>query len=153
MKKFIKWFLFSLFVCGSLALAICYMVIPDRTKCAMDIVVGYLNTPLGIVGGTTITVGMVAYIVVSYVLKLHRQKALNDFNECKEELENKKKELESEIAKQKELIDEQAKKLLELKELLKQNSDFINGTLKLIPNKKVQERLKQSNETKERVND
>lgn len=64
MKKFIKWFLFSLFVCGSLALAICYLTIPERTKSAMDIVIDYMNKPLFVGGGVVITVGMVFFVLI-----------------------------------------------------------------------------------------
>ena len=154
MKKFIKWFLFWLSVGGGLALAICYMVIPEQTKSAVDIVVGYLNTPLGIVGGTTITIGMVAYIVVSNLLKLNRDKAKQDFEECKKELEDKKQEFSEHI----ERIALEQKKLYEcLKELEKANVDFDQftiDTLKLIPNKKVQERLEQLyGKDQERTND
>ena len=75
MKKFVKWFTFWLIVCGGIALAICYMAIPNETKSAIDIVIGYLNTPLGIAGGTTITIGMVSYFVISHIFKLNRDKA------------------------------------------------------------------------------
>lgn len=141
MKKFIKWFLFWLVVCGGLALAICYMVIPQQTNSAIDIVIGYLNTPLGIVGGSTITLGMVVYIVVSNLLKLNRDKAKQDFEECKQELEEKKKELDNKV---KELEckldkkDEQIDKILQMYFTFKYHCV---DTISQIPNKKVQESL------------
>ena len=84
MKKFVKWFLFSLFVCGSLALAICYMVIPERTKEAVDVVIGYLNTPIGIAGGTTITIGLVVGVILKVVYDRYKDSVRNDFQKAKE---------------------------------------------------------------------
>ena len=69
MKKFIKVLccvVLSLVILGGIALAFCYMVIPQETKCAMDIVIGYLNTPIGIAGGSTITLGIVLFILLRY---------------------------------------------------------------------------------------
>lgn len=92
MKKFVKWFLFSLFVCGSLALAICYMVIPERTKSAVDVFVGYLNTPIGIAGGTTITIGLVAGIILKVVYDRYKDSVRNDFEKAKEYAEAQKEQ-------------------------------------------------------------
>ena len=92
MKKFIKWFLFSLLVSGGLALAICYMVIPERTKCAIDILIGYLNTPLGIVGGTTITLGLVAYVIVKTLYEHYKHSIRNDLEEGKSFVEKQRKQ-------------------------------------------------------------
>ena len=64
MKKVIGWVLFALILCGGIALGICYMVMTEQTKQAMDVVISYLNTPLGIIGGTTITFGMVVFILI-----------------------------------------------------------------------------------------
>lgn len=92
MKKFVKWFLFSLFVCGSLALAICYMVIPERTKSAVDVVIGYLNTPIGIAGGTTITIGLVAGVILKVVYDRYKDSVRNDFAKAKEYAEAQKEQ-------------------------------------------------------------
>lgn len=141
MKKFVKWFLFSLVLCGGLALAICYMVIPNETKSAADIVIGYLNTPLGIVGGSTVTLGMVVYVVVSNLLKLNRDKAKQDFEECKQELEEKKKELDNKV---KELEYKLVKKDEQIDKMLGMYFTFkyhCVDTISQIPNKKVQESL------------
>lgn len=92
MKKFFKWFLFSLFVCGSLALAVCYMVIPERTKSAIDIVVGYLNTPIGIAGGTTITIGLVAGIILKLIYDRYKDSVRKDFKQAKDYAEAQKEQ-------------------------------------------------------------
>ena len=83
MKKFIKWFLFWLVVLGGIALAICYIVIPEQTKSAADIVVGYLNTPLGIAGGTTITLGLVVGVILKLIYDRYRDSVRKDFTEAK----------------------------------------------------------------------
>lgn len=92
MKKFVKWFLFSLFVCGSLALAICYLTIPERTKSAVDVVIGYLNTPIGIAGGTTITIGLVAGVILKVVYDRYKDSVRNDFAKAKEYAEAQKEQ-------------------------------------------------------------
>lgn len=78
MKKFIKWFIFWLLVLGGMALAICYVAIPQETKSAMDIVIGYLNTPLGIAGGTTITIGLVVGVIIKVVYDRYRDNIHED---------------------------------------------------------------------------
>lgn len=141
MKKFVKWFLFSLLVCGAIALAICYMVIPQETKSAMDIVVGYLNTPLGIAGGTTITIGMVAYIVISYLFKVNREKSKEDYETLVSEYQAKISGFENECNK---LKDCEEKLIEQVNDLIEQHNisiEQISEILKLIPNKKVQDKL------------
>lgn len=92
MKKFIKWFLFSLVLCGGLALAICYMVIPQQTKSAIDIVIGYLNTPIFIAGGTTITIGLVAGIIIKVIYDRYKDSIRNDFEQAKSYAETQKEQ-------------------------------------------------------------
>ena len=93
MKKFVKWFLFSLVVCGSLALAICYLTIPERTKSAVDIVVEYLNKPLGIAFGSTITLGLVLGIVLKLLWNAHRDSVKKDITDYKSLIEQEKTKL------------------------------------------------------------
>ena len=65
MKKFVKIFLFVLFLLGIAALVVCYIVIPEQTKNAVDIVVDYVNRPLPIAGVSILTIGGVAYTIFS----------------------------------------------------------------------------------------
>ena len=141
MKKFVKWFTFWLIVCGGIALAICYMAIPNETKSAIDIVIGYLNTPLGIAGGTTITIGMVSYFVISHIFKLNRDKAKEQFDSCVQELEQKKKEIND-------LLKYYEKELKEYDKKISDYLDYISGVeskiieiVQIIPNKKVKEQV------------
>ena len=92
MKKFIKWFLFSVVVLGSIALGICYITIPEQTKAAADVVVGYLNTPIFIAGGTTITFGLVIGIVFKYVYDKYKETIKNDLKNAKEYAEAQKEQ-------------------------------------------------------------
>ena len=92
MKKFIKWFIFWLLVLGGMALAICYVAIPQETKSAMDIVIGYLNTPLGIAGGTTITIGLVAGVILKVVYDRYKDSVRNDFAQAKAYAEAQKEQ-------------------------------------------------------------
>lgn len=84
MKKFIKWFIFWLVVLGGVALAICYLTIPEQTRFAVDKVVEYANTPLGIVGGSTITLGLVASVVIKLVYDRYKDTIREDFKQAKE---------------------------------------------------------------------
>lgn len=92
MKKFVKWFLFWLVVLGGIALAICYIVIPEQTKSAADIVIGYLNTPLGIAGGTTITLGLVVGVILKLVYDRYKDSVRKDFTEAKYYAETQKEQ-------------------------------------------------------------
>lgn len=141
MKKFVKWFTFWLIVCGGIALAICYMVIPTETKSAIDIVVGYLNTPLGIAGGTTITLGMVAYFVVSHIFKLNRDKVKEQYDSCVQELEQKKKELQKLVEEYEKELKEYDTKVRECFEQITKVQNKEIDILQIIPNKKVKEQV------------
>ena len=72
MKKFLKVIFgitLVLLILGAIALAICYMTIPERTKQAVDIVIGYADKPLFIIGGSTITIGAVVFVLIRYAAK------------------------------------------------------------------------------------
>lgn len=92
MRKFVKWFVFWLLVLCGLALAICYIAIPQQTKSAIDIVIGYLNTPLGIAGGTTITLGLVASVIVKLVYDRYKTSINTTLEQAKQFAESKKQE-------------------------------------------------------------
>lgn len=62
-KKVLLSVLLGVILCGGLALSICYIVIPQETKSAIDIVVSYLNTPIGLGCGCSITIGVILYVV------------------------------------------------------------------------------------------
>lgn len=147
MKKFIKWFIFWLFVCGGLALLICYIVIPEQTKNAVDVVIGYLNTPLGIIGGTTITLGLVLLVVLKAVVNYRKIKYKEALDEHKKELELTKQEIKKEIDEYKEQVKEQLELAKTEINALTYVSNELVETIRLVPNKKVQERLDRYEET------
>ena len=95
MKKAIKITTYCLVVSTIIALGLCYLIIPERTKSAMDIVIEYLNKPLGIVFGTTITLGLVVGIVLKLVWDRHRDSVRKDISEYKTIIENEQHKLES----------------------------------------------------------
>lgn len=101
MKKFVKWFTFWTIVLGALALGICYLTIPEQTKSAIDVVVGYLNTPLGIAGGTTITVGLVVGVIIKVIYDRYQASVRNDIAKVQEYVNSKEQEAEKyfELAK------------------------------------------------------
>ena len=137
MKKAFKISLYSLLVCGALALAICYIVIPERTKEAMDIVIGYLNKPLGIVCGTTITLGLVAFVIFKLVMVAKQKSLEQKWNEsvlsCEKEKEQSKAYYEQAL-KEKEQVQEM---LSAYNQRLEEQENRIVVVCKTIPNKKV----------------
>ena len=84
MKKFMKWFGIFLLLGGLLSYAICYMVMPDRTKDFTYIAIQWANTPLFIAGGTTITIGLVVGVILKLVYDRYREKINGDYQQAKE---------------------------------------------------------------------
>ena len=94
MKKALKISLYLFVLSCIVALGLCYIIIPERTKFAMDIVVEYLNKPLGIAFGTTITLGLVIGIVLKLVWDRHRDSIKSDISSYKSQIESEKSKLE-----------------------------------------------------------
>ena len=141
MKKIIKFVLFPLLLVGGLAVSICYMVIPQETKSAIDIVVGYMNTPIGIVGGTTITVGLVAGIVVKLIYDRYKNNIHSELELYKgkvEELKQQAKDYEELAQKHYEELTTILNDIVEkeTKDFDYITENFINAC-KLNPNAKV----------------
>lgn len=65
-KKFLKVFISIVLILGVGAYFVCLGAIPNETKAFTDIVVDYLNRPLGIVFGCTITLGGLVYFFIAY---------------------------------------------------------------------------------------
>lgn len=95
MKKALKISLYVFVLSCIVALALCYVIIPERTKSAMDIVVEYLNKPLGIAFGTTVTLGLVIGVVLKLVWDRHKDTIKSDIASYKAQIESEKSKLES----------------------------------------------------------
>lgn len=83
MKKIVKLICFVLFLAGCGALIGCYCTMPERTKYAMDIVVEYINKPLPIIGISILTLGLVAYEIISKTS--YGKKTINEVKKYVEE--------------------------------------------------------------------
>lgn len=129
MKKALKISTYCLIVSCIIALALCYIIIPERTKWAIDIVVQYLNTPIGIGAGTSITLGAVVFFIVKYAISTNVGKKIKDFNSTiaekeqllkqdKVKLELQKEEIETYIKSYKEQIDTYYETLLKVCETI-----------------------------------
>lgn len=153
MKKFVKWFVFWTLVLGGLSIAICYMVIPQRTKEAFDIVVGYLNTPIFIASGTVVTLGMVFGIIVKLVYDRHREKTISEIKDIQGEIKKQSEHYENIIKDQHEKIIAYCNELEDKEQKLEELEKYVVETLKVIPNKKVQERLEKLYVREETTND
>ena len=139
MKKALKISLYCFVLSCIVALALCYIIIPERTKEAMDIVIGYINKPLGIVCGTTITLGLVAFVIFKLVMTAKRKSLEQKWNEsvlsCEKEKEQAKAYYEQAL-KEKEQVQEM---LSAYNERLDTQANAIVVVCNTIPNKKVNE--------------
>ena len=125
MKKALKIIGFSLLACLLVAGVVLYIVFPNETKDVLTNTWNVLNTPLPIVGVTTVA-------ILFFVWKLvfstnYGKKALSNFNneyqKSYDELKAEKEKLEQEREETKEQIEEMKKYIVQL--------------CALIPNKKV----------------
>ena len=142
MKKALKISLYCFVLSCIVALALCYIIIPERTKEAMDIVIGYLNKPLGIVCGTTVTLGLVAFVIFKLVMSAHKKSLEQKWNEsvlsCEKEKEQAKAYYEQAL-KEKEQVQEM---LSAYDDRLNEQANAIVVVCNTIPNKKVNELAK-----------
>ena len=139
MKKALKISLYCFVLSCIIALALCYIIIPERTKEAMDIVIGYINKPLGIVCGTTITLGLVAFVIFKLVMLSHKKSLEQKWNEsvlsCEKEKEQAKAYYEQALKKE-----EQIQEMLSAyNQRLDTQANAIVVVCNTIPNKKVNE--------------
>lgn len=139
MKKALKVSLYCFALSCVIALGLCYIIIPERTKETMDIVVGYLNKPLGIVCGTTVTLGLVAFVIFKLVMSAHKKSLEQKWNEsvlsCEKEKEQAKAYYEQAL-KEKEQVQEM---LSAYNQRLDTQANAIVVVCNTIPNKKVNE--------------
>ena len=102
-KRFLKVFCAITLILGVGAYFTCLGVMPERTKVFTDIVIDYLNRPLGIAFGVTITLGGLIYFFIGYTSV--GKKALNYLKgivfdtKAKVETETKKAQEYYELAK------------------------------------------------------
>ena len=125
MKKAFKITTYCIIVSGIVALGLCYLIIPERTKFAIDIVVDYLNKPLGVAFGTTITLGLVIGVVLKIVWDRHKDSIKKDISDYKQVIESEKaklelakKELETKESDIKTLLSNYSQRIDNLTELL-----------------------------------
>lgn len=95
MKKVCKITAFCLVIATLISIALCYIIIPDRTKLAFDVVVDYLNKPLPIVGVSIIIFGgVVAYIISKTQFGKHLLKSFkSELDTFRQENEQHKEEI------------------------------------------------------------
>ena len=156
MKKFLKIFTYFLVLAGGIALAICYMVIPQETKYAMDVVVEYINKPLPIVGLSIAALSVILFNFLSrtsigkkalnkltnkidYYEKMNADfvnKVDNTIKDITDEINKFKEDSENKIEEYKNEYEDKAKAMNTKFDYIESN---LMETLKQIPNKKVQD--------------
>lgn len=112
----------------------------------MDIVIGYLNKPLGIVCGTTITLGLVAFVIFKLVMVAKQKSLEQKWNEsvlsCEKEKEQAKAYYEQALKKE-----EQVQEMLSAyNQRLEEQEKQIIVVCNTIPNKKVNDLVSEFSE-------
>ena len=139
MKK-VKWIVLSLLICSGIALGLCYLIIPERTKCAIDIVVGYLNTPFGLGCGITITGGMIIFVFAKYLVRYalknskYGKAQLDKLESQAKAYEEKASEFEQKALKQDEIVKTY---LSDFKSKVDYLCDFVKKVCETSPNAKI----------------
>lgn len=149
MKKVVKITAYVLCLVAVVALTICYLVIPSQTKQAVDIIVGYLNTPVAVAGISTTIGGIVIFVVSKFIIsntkfgKKELEKIKDDVNNAKVSVYEYKGIITDEVKKYKvqfeDLKKESEDKITIMYEEFKDLKVNLMDSLKVIPNKKVQE--------------
>jgi len=140
-KKFLKVSIALTLIFGVGAYFICLGIMPERTKEFTDIVIDYLNRPLGIAFGCTITLGGIIYFFIAYT-----SIGKKTLNYLKGIISETKAQSDNAIAKAKEYY-ELAKVEKEQAHVIANNlcakidelTDKLAKVCETIPNKKVNE--------------
>jgi len=119
------------------SLALCYMIIPERTKLAMDVVVGYLNTPLGIAGGTLTIGGVISYVLIKYGVIAQKTKIKEMLNQAKSYVENAKSQAKDYEQKGLEYLDKAQVVLKGYESELNTYYDYLLQVCETSPNAKI----------------
>ena len=137
MKKTLKISSYLLIIACAISLALCFIIIPERTRYDMDIVVEWLNKPLFIICGTTITLGLVITIIVKLVYDRHKEKLVSQYEKTiaiVKEKEDKAKEYYDKALK----VNEETKVFLGgYREELEMFKDLLVKVCSTSPNAKI----------------
>lgn len=138
MKKFLKIFIPSFIVSCAIAFGICYYVIPIKTQMLIDKVIELANTKLFIIGGTTITLGLVIGVVIKLVYDRYRDSIKADLRDIKSYYDKSLKK-EQEVVEKAEKTREEANVILySYEERIDMLESKIIKVCETIPNAKVQ---------------
>ena len=89
MKKFLKIFAIIFGLALLTTIVVCYMAMPQRTKELGELIIHFLNTPIAIIGGTTITVGLVTCVVIKLIFDRYRNNIKKELKLVREDNYNK----------------------------------------------------------------
>lgn len=140
MKKVLKVFsiiILALLIATAIAIGLCFAIIPERTKLAMDVVVEWANKPLFVAFGTTITGGLVIGIIVKFVYDRVKDSIKGQLNSCKESLDSKEKSIDEKIKLVEEKKSQVASYVVSVREEIKTLKESVVELCETIPNAKV----------------
>ena len=138
MNKFLKIFTPSFIVSCVIAFCICYYVIPIKTQMLIDKVIELANTKIFIIGGTTITLGLVIGVIIKLVYDRYRDSIKADLRDIKSYYDKSLKK-EQEVVEKAEKTREEANVILySYEERIDILESKIIKVCETVPNAKVQ---------------
>ena len=140
MKKVLKVFsiiILALLIATAIAIGLCFAIIPERTKLAMDVVVEWANKPLFVAGGTIITGGMVVSVIIKFVYDRYSHSVNNKLSSCEEALKKKEEVINEKINLIEEKKSQVASYVVSVREEIKTLKESIVELCETIPNAKV----------------
>lgn len=149
MKKKLLWILYILVVAGFIAYSVCLCVIPEQTNEFTENVKILLQQPI-VIAGFTVTVGGIASFVISRYLVKNTKFGRKELDALSGKIEEYKEIIENKANESKNLVCDKINELENLKEQcenkitvvyeeFKELKGNLMDSLKVIPNKKVQE--------------
>lgn len=144
LSKILKVSLYVILFLGLIAAIVCYCVIPDETRLAMDKVIEYVNTPIGITGVSIAGIGYVVFKILSTTtfgkkglgtIKNEFDKVCSKVNELENSVYDKLEDVKNKAIEQKELLTAYQSEIDEVVEIVKKICETSpNAKIKAIGN-------------------
>lgn len=148
MKRSAKIVLYLIIIINIIILSVCYIIIPEQVNAALSLLSDILNKPITVAGVSMTIGGIIAYVLVNFVIKntkfgrreltnmkANNEAVKNDVEQFKSDTLNTVKNFRTEIDDFKK--DTELKTTVMINQFENLQYEMLNA-LKTIPNKKVQ---------------
>lgn len=157
MKKVVQWTIYGLALAAIATVVVCYSVFPTETKQAINKIMQYANTPIGIAGFSTTVGGALIFVVSRYILG-NTKYGRRELDSIKGDVADFKQDLRGSVEEYKQKFDELKTNLEGQAEDLRSETEgkisilyneftdlrgTLLGSLKAFPNKHIQELVAQ----------